>query len=214
MTEAPRYTYLRDAAAIYRASFAAIEREADLARGPAELKPLALRIAHAAGDVAILADLAASPGAVAAGRAALAAGAPILADASMVAAGIAAARLPCANPVLAMIGDPRVAEIAARLGTTRAAAAVELWRPLLAGAVAAIGNAPTALFHLLEMIGAGAPRPALILGFPVGFVGAVEAKDALAANPFGIPWIALHGRRGGSAMAAAAVNALALGAAP
>jgi len=214
MTEAPRYTYLRDAAAIYRASFAAIEREADLARVPAELKPLALRIAHAAGDVAILADLAASPGAVAAGRAALAAGAPILADASMVAAGIAAARLPCANPVLAMIGDPRVAEIAARLGTTRAAAAVELWRPLLAGAVAAIGNAPTALFHLLEMIGAGAPRPALILGFPVGFVGAVEAKDALAANPFGIPWIALHGRRGGSAMAAAAVNALALGAAP
>jgi precorrin-8X/cobalt-precorrin-8 methylmutase len=213
MTDAPRYSYLRDADAIYRASFAAIEREADLARVPAELRSIALRIAHAAGDAAIIADLAASPGAVAAGRAALAAGAPILADAAMVAAGIAASRLDCGNSVLAMIGDPRVPEIAARLGTTRAAASVELWRPLLAGAVVAIGNAPTALFHLLELIGAGAPAPAVILGFPVGFVGAAEAKAALAANPFGIPYIALRGRRGGSALAAAAVNALALGAA-
>ncbi|HZT51773.1 MAG TPA: precorrin-8X methylmutase [Stellaceae bacterium] len=209
MTDAPRYSYLREPDAIYRASFAAVEREADLAGVPAELRAIAVRIAHAAGDVSVIADLAASPGAPAAGRAALAAGVPVLADAAMVAAGINLARLPRGNRVVATIGDARVPLLAERLGTTRAAAAVELWRPLLAGAVVAIGHAPTALFRLLETVGEGAPAPALILGFPVGFVGAAEAKAALAANPFGVRFITLHGRRGGSAMAAAALNALA-----
>jgi precorrin-8X/cobalt-precorrin-8 methylmutase len=207
---APPYIYLRDGDAIRRASFAAIAREADLARVAPELRPLALRIAHAAGDASVIADLASSPGAVSAGRAALQSGAPILADAGMVAAGITRRFLPAANRVVATIADPRTAALANELRTTRSAAAVELWRPDLAGAVVAIGNAPTALFHLLEMIAAGAPLPALVLGFPVGFVGAAEAKAALAANPFGLPFVVLEGRRGGSAMAAAAVNALAL----
>ena len=204
-----RYSYLRDPQEITRASFAAIAGEADLARVPKELRGLALRLAHAAGDVAILADLVASPGAVAAGRAALAGGAPIFADAAMVAAGISKKSLPAHNRVQCLLRDRRVAALAKRLGTTRSAAALELWGPALAGAVAAIGNAPTALFHLLEMIAAGAPRPALILGFPLGFIGAVEAKAALAENVLGLPYIALLGRRGGSALAAAAVNALA-----
>jgi precorrin-8X/cobalt-precorrin-8 methylmutase len=211
MNEAPRYVYLRDGDAIRRASFDAIAREADLARVPDSLRALALRVAHAAGDAGIVADLAASPGAIEAGRAALAAGATIVVDARMVEAGISRRFLPAANRVIATIADARVPDLARRLGTTRPAAAVELWRPFLAGAVVAIGNAPTALFHLLEMIAAGAPKPALVLGFPVGFVGAAEAKSALASNPLGVAHVVLSGRRGGSAMAAAAVNALALG---
>ena len=205
----PRYDYLRDPAAIYRESFARLRAEADLSALPEALHPLALRLAHAAGDASLLRDLAWSDGAAAAGRAALRAGAPILVDAAMVAAGISERRLPRRNKVLCLIGDKRVPALAKRLGTTRSAAAVELWRPNLAGAVVAIGNAPTALFHLLEMIAAGAPKPALVLGFPVGFVGAAEAKAALTANTPGLPFIALRGRRGGSALAAAAVNALA-----
>jgi precorrin-8X/cobalt-precorrin-8 methylmutase len=209
-TGAPRrYAYLRDPQAIYRRSFALIRREADLASLPAALHPLARRLVHAAADPTLPRDLVWSDGAVAAGRAALAAGAPILVDAAMVAAGIIRRRLPARNRVLSLIGDRRVPALARRLGTTRAAAAVELWRPHLAGAVVAIGNAPTALFHLLELIAAGAPLPALVLGFPVGFVGAAEAKAALAENRFGLSFIALAGRRGGSALAAAAVNALA-----
>jgi len=199
---APDHVYLRDPKAIYRRSFALIRREVDLTRVPRELRPLALRLVHASGEPALLADLVAAKGAASAGRRALAAGAPILADSAMVAAGITSRRALC------LIGDGRVPALAKRLKTTRSAAAVELWRPRLEGAVVAIGNAPTALFHLLEMIATGAPHPALILGFPVGFVGAAEAKEALRSNPWGIPYIALTGRRGGSALAAAAVNAL------
>jgi precorrin-8X/cobalt-precorrin-8 methylmutase len=203
-----RYTYLRDPAAIYERSFALIEREADLTRFPPELRPVALRLAHAAGDTAILGDLAWSENAVAEGNRALASGAPILVDCRMVAAGIIGGRLPGKTDIVCTLGDPTAAELAETLKTTRSAAAVELWRPHLAGAVVAIGNAPTALFHLLELLADGAPKPALVLGFPVGFVGAAEAKAALAE--FGsLDFIALHGRRGGSALAAAAVNALA-----
>jgi precorrin-8X/cobalt-precorrin-8 methylmutase len=209
MSPAPRYTYVRDGDAIRRASFAAIAQSADLSRLVPELRPIAIRIAHAAGDTSLIADLVASPGAVAAGRGALAAGATVLVDARMVAAGIS--DLHGAGRVVATISDEAVPEIARRLGTTRSAAAVELWRPRLAAAVCAIGNAPTALFRLLELVAEGAPKPALVLGFPVGFVGAAEAKAALAENPFGIPFIALLGRRGGSAIAAAAVNALLAG---
>ena len=207
--DAARYTYVRNPDEIYRESFARIRAELDLSRFPPELLPVVLRLVHAAGEPALAQDLVWSDGAAAAGRAALAAGAPILADAAMVRAGITARLLPRRNPVLCFLDDRRVAGLAKQLGTTRSAAAVELWRPVLAGAVVAIGNAPTALFHLLELIAAGAPRPALVLGFPVGFVGAAEAKSALSANPFGLPFIALAGRRGGSALAAAAVNALA-----
>jgi precorrin-8X/cobalt-precorrin-8 methylmutase len=201
-----RYTYLRDGDAIRRASFARIAAEATLDRLPAELRDIAVRIAHAAGDTGVIADLAASPGAVATGRAALAGGAPILTDARMVAAGIAQ---PAQDRVIVTLADPRVPGLARSLETTRSAAAVELWRPHLAGAVIAIGNAPTALFRLLELIDDGAQKPALVLGFAVGFIGAAEAKAALAENPFGLAYITLAGRRGGSAMAAAAVNALA-----
>jgi precorrin-8X/cobalt-precorrin-8 methylmutase len=206
------YAYLRDADAIYRESFARIAREVDLSRLPAELHSLALRLVHAAGDPAILADLVWSQGAIAAGQQALREGAKILVDAKMVAAGVTERFLPAKNRCLCTLTDRRVTDLATTLGTTRSAAAVELWRRHLKGAVVAIGNAPTALFHLLEMIGDGAPLPALVLGFPVGFVGAAEAKAALAANQLGIPFVALSGRSGGSALAAAAVNALALGA--
>ncbi|HEY0524197.1 MAG TPA: precorrin-8X methylmutase [Stellaceae bacterium] len=205
-----KYAYLRDPTAIYRRSFALIRAETDLSRLPPDLHPLALRIVHAAGDPGIVAALAWSDGAAETGRAALRAGAPVLADAEMVAHGIIRRRLPAANPVLCTLGDLAVPDLARDLGTTRSAAAVELWPPHLAGAVVAIGNAPTALFHLLEMIESGtAPRPALVLGFAVGFVGAAESKDALIGNRLGLPFVALAGRRGGSAMAAAAVNALA-----
>jgi len=208
-TAAARYTYLRDPAEISRRSSALILAEADLARFPRSLQPLALRLAHAAGDSTILDDLDWSRGAVAAGRRALAARAPILVDSAMVAAGIGAKRLAAGNAILCTLRDPRTAELAAGLGTTRSAAAVELWRPHLAGAIVAIGNAPTALYHLLEVIAAGAAKPALVLGFPVGFVGAAEAKAALAAFGRGVAYLTLNGRRGGSALAAAAVNALA-----
>jgi precorrin-8X/cobalt-precorrin-8 methylmutase len=203
------YAYLRDPAEITRRSFAVIRGEADLGRFPQPLHPLALRLAHAAGDATILADLAWSDGAIAAGRKALAAGAPILVDAEMVAAGIARGGLPAANPVVSTLRRPETARLARELATTRSAAAVELWRPRLAGAVVAIGNAPTALFHLLELLAADAAKPALVLGFPVGFVGAAEAKAALAGFGRGLAYVTLFGRRGGSALAAAAVNALA-----
>lgn len=204
-------SYLRDPAEITRRSFALIQEEADLGRFPLLLRALALRLAHAAGDAAILVDLAWSEGAIAAGRKALAEGAPILVDAEMVAAGIMRERLPAANPVLCTLRAPATESRAKALATTRSAAAVELWRPALAGAVVAIGNAPTALFHLLEILADGAPLPALILGFPVGFVGAAEAKAALAGFGRGLAYVTLFGRRGGSALAAAAVNALASG---
>jgi precorrin-8X/cobalt-precorrin-8 methylmutase len=205
------YEYLRDPAAIYRSSFAAIRAEADLARFLPALRPLALRLAHAAGDVAILDDLAWSRGAVQAGQRALAAGAPVLADAEMVAAGIIRDRLPAQNRVVCTLHNPKVSKIAAAQCTTRSAAAIELWRPHLKGAVVAIGNAPTALFRLLELLKDGAEPPALVLGFPVGFVGAAEAKEALIGFGGGLAYLTLKGRRGGSALAAAAVNALAAG---
>lgn len=201
--------YLRDGPAIYRQSFATIRAEADLSAVPADLERLAVRVIHACGMTDIVDDLAGSPGAGRIGREALAGGAPILCDARMVAEGITRSRLPADNTVLCTLHDSRVADLAARQGQTRSAAAVELWGERLAGAVVAIGNAPTALFHLLELIDAGAPAPALILGFAVGFVGARESKQALAMHPRGIPYVVVHGRRGGSAMAAAAVNALA-----
>jgi precorrin-8X/cobalt-precorrin-8 methylmutase len=206
-----KYDYLREPDAIYRASFAGIRAEADLARFPTVLRPLALRLAHAAGDVAILNDLVWSRGVVQAGTRALAAGMPILVDAEMVAAGIIRDRLPAQNRVRCTLRDRKVAGIAAAQCTTRSAAAVELWRPHLKGAVVAIGNAPTALFRLLEVLAEGADRPALVLGFPVGFVGAAEAKEALIGFGNDLAYVALRGRRGGSALAAAAVNALAAG---
>ena len=213
-TGAPRrYAYLRDPQAIYRRSFALIRRETDLSRLPRALHALALRLVHAGADPSLVDDLLWSRHAVAAGRRALAAGAPILVDAAMVASGIIAGRLARQNRVLCFLADKRVPDLAKKLRTTRSAAAVELWRRELAGSIVAIGNAPTALFYLLEMVASGAPLPALVLGFPVGFVGAAEAKSALADNRFGLDFIALRGRRGGSALAAAAVNALA-GAAP
>jgi precorrin-8X/cobalt-precorrin-8 methylmutase len=208
----PRYNYLRDPAAIYRASFAAIRGEADFGRFPAALRPLALRLAHAAGDIAILQDLVWSRGAMQAGRRALAAGMPILVDAEMVVAGIIRDRLPAQNRIICSLREAEVAKLAAAQRTTRSAAAIELWRPHLKGAIVAIGNAPTALFRLLEMLAEGAERPALVLGFPVGFIGAAEAKEALTGFGGGLGYIALKGRRGGSALAAAAVNALAAGA--
>ncbi|MEX3582492.1 MAG: precorrin-8X methylmutase [Burkholderia sp.] len=201
--------YLRDGQEIYRQSFATIRAEADLSAISADLEKLAVRVIHACGMVDIVADLRFSAGAGTAGREALAAGAPILCDARMVAEGITRARLPAANPVRCTLGEAEVPALAERLGNTRSAAALELWRPWLAGSVVVIGNAPTALFHLLDMLDAGTPKPALILGFPVGFIGAAESKAALAADSRGVPYVVVNGRRGGSAMAAAAVNALA-----
>ncbi len=201
--------YIHDGAEIYRQSFATIRAEADLAAIPADLEKLVVRVIHACGMVDIVGDLRFSPHAGAAGRTALRNGAPILCDARMVAEGITRARLPADNRVICTLGEPSVPERARAMGNTRSAAALELWRPHLAGAIVAIGNAPTALFHLLDMLDAGAPKPALILGFPVGFIGAVESKAMLAADNRGVPFVALLGRRGGSAIAAAAVNALA-----
>ncbi|MDN7180844.1 precorrin-8X methylmutase [Caballeronia sp. SEWSISQ10-4 2] len=201
--------YIRDGQAIYRASFATIRAEADLAAIPADLEKLAVRVIHACGMTDVIDDLVFSPGAGTAGRAALSRGAPILCDARMVAEGITRARLPANNRVICTLNDPSVPERARALGNTRSAAALELWRPDLEGSVVVIGNAPTALFHLLDMLDSGAPKPALILGFPVGFIGAAESKALLAADSRGVPFVALRGRRGGSAMAAAAVNALA-----
>jgi len=200
--------YLRDPAEIYRRSFATVRAEARLADLPPGLEPLAVRLIHACGMVDLAEDLIASPDLVEAGRAALAAGAPLLLDCEMVGAGVIRCRLPAGNELLCTLNDPAVPALAGRLGTTRSAAALELWRPRLAGAVVAIGNAPTALFRLLELLDEGAPKPAAILGFPVGFVGAAESKAALAEDPRGVPFVTLRGRRGGSALAAAAVNAL------
>lgn len=202
------HDYIRDGAAIYAASFATIRAEADLSRIPADMQAPAVRIIHACGmvDVVRALDFSADVGAVA--RAALKAGNPILCDSQMVAHGITRARLPADNPVRCTLRDARVPEMALKIGNTRSAAAVDLWGDDLDGAIVAIGNAPTALFHLLNVIAAGGPRPAAILGFPVGFIGAAESKEALAATP-NLPFMTVHGRLGGSAMAAAAVNALA-----
>lgn len=205
----PLYDYIRDGAAIYRQSFATIRAEADLSALPDDLKPVAVRIIHACGMVDAAQDLMFSPDVGPAARKALRAGAPILCDSEMVAHGITRARLPADNAVICTLRDPAVPELAKQVDNTRSAAALELWRPRLEGSVVAVGNAPTALFKLLEMVRDGAPKPAAILGFPVGFVGAAESKDALAAHSYGIPFLAIRGRRGGSAMAAAAVNALA-----
>ena len=201
--------YIRDGQEIYRQSFATIRAEADLAAIPADLEKLAVRLIHACGMVDVVQDLRFSLGAGAAGRAALAKGAPILCDARMVAEGITRARLPANNPVICTLHDKDVPQLARELGNTRSAVALEHWREHLEGSVVVIGNAPTALFYLLEMLDAGAPRPALILGMPVGFIGAAESKDMLAADSRGVPYVIVRGRRGGSAMAAAAVNALA-----
>jgi precorrin-8X/cobalt-precorrin-8 methylmutase len=203
-----RYSYIRDGAEIYRRSFAIIRAEADLTRFSAEEEPVALRIIHACGDVKAADDLVFATGAVDAARAALAAGAPILCDSQMVAAGVTRARLSAGNEIICTLNDPRVPALAAHLATTRSAAAVELWRPDLQGSVVAIGNAPTALFHLLELLDAGAPVPAAIIGMPVGFVGAAESKEALIADGR-VPYCTIRGRRGGSAIAAATLNALA-----
>lgn len=201
--------YLRDGAAIYQRSFAIIRAEADLARFSAEEAEVAIRMIHASGIVEAAKHFVFGHDVVAAARAALAHGAPILCDAEMVAHGITRSRLPAGNDVLCALRDARVPELAERRGTTRSAAALELWGDRLADAVVAIGNAPTALFHLLELLEAGAPAPAAILGIPVGFVGAAESKEALAANAQRIPFLIVRGRMGGSAMTAAAVNALA-----
>ena len=205
----PLYDYIRDGAAIYRQSFATIRAEADLSALPDDLKQVAVRIIHACGMVDAAQDLMFSPDVGIAARKALRAGAPILCDSEMVAHGITRARLPADNAVICTLRDPAVPDLAKQVDNTRSAAALELWRPRLEGSVVAVGNAPTALFKLLEMIRDGAPKPAAILGFPVGFVGAAESKDALAGHSYGIPFLAIRGRRGGSAMAAAAVNALA-----
>jgi len=199
--------YVRDGAEIYRRSFATIRAEAELSGLPDDVARVAVRMIHSCGMVDLVADLAWSAGAVAAGRAALRSGAPILCDASMVAAGVTRRRLPADNEVVCTLGDPRVPELAARLGTTRSAAALELWRDRLDGALVAVGNAPTALFRLLELVAEGAGRPAAVLGIPVGFIGAAESKRALAATD--LEHLVVHGRRGGSAMTAAAINAIA-----
>jgi precorrin-8X/cobalt-precorrin-8 methylmutase len=199
--------YVRDGDEIYRRSFAIIRAEADLARFDGSEERVAVRIVHACGMPDVARDLIFAPGAAAAGIAALNAGAPIFCDAQMVAYGVTRARLPAANDVICALSDPETAALTAKLGTTRSAAAVDLWGARLAGAVVAIGNAPTTLFRLLELLEAGGPRPACIIGMPVGFVGAAESKDALVAG--GWPSLVVRGRRGGSAMAAAAVNALA-----
>jgi precorrin-8X/cobalt-precorrin-8 methylmutase len=201
--------YLRDGSAIYERSFAIIRAEADLSGFDTDEADIAVRMIHASGLVEAARQIAFAPGLVSAARGALRTGAPILCDAEMVAHGITRARLPAGNPVLCTLHDPRVPTLARAVGTTRSAAALELWRDHTEGAVIAIGNAPTALFHLLEMLSAGAPRPAAILGMPVGFVGATESKEALESASFGIPWAVVRGRLGGSAMTAAAINALA-----
>ena len=201
--------YIRDGTAIYERSFAIIRAEADLSRFTPEQAEVAVRMIHACGRVDAVDAIDFSPDLVPAARAALRSGAPIFCDAQMVAHGVTRARLPANNEVICALRDERVPALAAELGTTRSAAALELWRDRLDGSLVAIGNAPTALFHLLEMLAAGAPKPAAILGVPVGFVGAAESKDALAENAHGVPYLVVRGRMGGSAMTAAAINALA-----
>lgn len=205
----PAYDYIRDGTAIYECSFAIIRQEADLARFSLEEAEVAIRMIHACGQVEAAKSFAFGSGFVSAARAALQAGAPILCDAEMVAHGVTRARLPAGNEVICTLRDPRTAEIAKEIGNTRSAAAIELWGPRMAGAVVAIGNAPTALFYLLERLRDGAPKPSAILGMPVGFVGAAESKQALAEDSYGVPCAIVRGRLGGSAMTAAALNALA-----
>ncbi|MCC7016196.1 MAG: precorrin-8X methylmutase [Rhodospirillales bacterium] len=202
--------YLSDPEAIYRQSFAAIEAEADFARVPDSARALAKRLVHACGMPEIVPDLVVNGDPAVAGIAALENGAAVLADCAMVQAGVVRRRLPAHNPVLCLLDDPRVTWLAAAHATTRSAAAVELWRERLGGAIVAIGNAPTALFRLIEILEEGAPAPAAIFAFPVGFVGAAESKEALIARVTG-PYVTLRGRRGGSSLAAAAVNALTMG---
>jgi precorrin-8X/cobalt-precorrin-8 methylmutase len=203
------YDYIRDGAAIYEKSFAIIRAEADLSRFSEEESDVAVRMIHAAGLVEAAQHFVFSRDFVAAARGALQAGAPIFCDAEMVARGVTAARLPAENDVLCMLRDVRTPGIAEEIGNTRSAAAIRLWLDRLAGSVVAIGNAPTALFYLLELLRDGAPKPAAILGMPVGFVGAAESKDALAENSYGVPFAIVRGRLGGSAMTAAALNSLA-----
>ncbi|MEV6906642.1 precorrin-8X methylmutase [Amycolatopsis sp. NPDC051071] len=200
--------YLRDGAEIYRHSFATIREEADLAILPGDVAVLAVRMIHACGMVDLVDDLRYSLDVVESGRAALEAGAPILCDANMIASGVTRKRLPSANEVLCTLSDPQVPGLAERMGTTRSAAALELWRDKLPGSVVAIGNAPTALFRLLELLDEGVGAPAAIIGVPVGFVGAAESKVELAERA-PAPYLVVHGRRGGSAMAVAAINAMA-----
>jgi precorrin-8X/cobalt-precorrin-8 methylmutase len=201
--------YLKDGAEIYRRSFATIRSEADLGGMEPALATVVVRMIHACGMVDLVADVAASPGFCSSAGSALRAGKPILCDTSMVASGITRSRLPAGNDVVCTLSDAAVPGLAAELGTTRTAAALELWRTRLEGAVVAVGNAPTALFRLLELIEQGAARPAAVIGVPVGFIGAAESKAELAAHPAGLDYLVVHGRRGGSAIAAAAVNALA-----
>ncbi|CAM2882705.1 precorrin-8X methylmutase [Prescottella defluvii] len=201
--------YIRDGAEIYRQSFATIRAEADLTRFPADVSQAVVRMIHATGQVDLVDDIAFTPNVVADAREALRRGAPILCDAKMVAAGVTRKRLPRDNDVLCMLDDPRTPVLAKAIDNTRSAAALELWGDKLDGAVVAIGNAPTALFHLLNLIEAGAPRPAAIVGGPVGFIGAVESKEALIEHPAALPHLMLRGRRGGSAITAAALNAIA-----
>ncbi|GCD36517.1 precorrin-8X methylmutase [Streptomyces chrestomyceticus JCM 4735] len=203
------FDYEKDGAEIYRQSFATIRAEADLADLPDDVSRVAVRMIHACGMTDLVRDLAYSPKVVARASEALRDGAPILCDANMVASGVTRKRLPADNEVLCTLADPSVPDLAERMGTTRSAAALELWRDRLDGAVVAVGNAPTALFRLLEMIEEGAPRPAAVIGIPVGFIGAAESKDALAQHPAGLEHLVVRGRRGGSAMAAAAINAIA-----
>jgi precorrin-8X/cobalt-precorrin-8 methylmutase len=201
--------YVRDGADIYRRSFAIIRAEADLDGFEPLLERAVVRMIHACGMTDLAEDVDASPGLATAAATALRSGAPILCDTQMVASGVTRSRLPADNDVVCALGDPRVRELAARLETTRTAAALELLRERLGGAVVVVGNAPTALFRLLELVAEGAPVPAAVIGVPVGFVGAAESKDALAANADGLEYLIVRGRRGGSAIAAAAVNALA-----
>ncbi|GJE39261.1 precorrin-8X methylmutase [Methylobacterium persicinum] len=206
--EGSRYDYVRDGGAIYAQSFAMIRAEADLARWSGAAERCVVRMIHACGMTDLPADVEMSDGFAEAGVAALASGAPILCDVHMVADGVTRARLPADNKVICTLRDPRVPELAQRMGTTRSAAAMELWREVLPGSVVAVGNAPTALFRLLELLDEGVAPPAAVIGIPVGFVGAAESKDALARDGR-VPFVVVHGRRGGSAMTAAAVNALA-----
>lgn len=203
-----RYDYIRDGAAIYERSFAIIRAEADLSRFSGAASRVVVRMIHACGMTDLPDDVAMSEDFATTAEAALKAGAPILCDAKMVANGVTRSRLPADNAVLSTLDDPQVPALAKEMGLTRSAAAMELWRPRLAGALVVIGNAPTSLFRLLEMLDAGAPKPAAVIGIPVGFVGAAESKEALARDGR-VPFLVVHGRRGGSAMAAAAVNALA-----
>lgn len=203
------YSYLTDGSAIYRESFRIIREEADLSRFPDDVSRVVVRMVHAAGATDIADDVAFTPGVVAATNAALRAGAPIFCDSSMVATGIIRSRLPRENEVICHIKDPSLAALAAAQSMTKTMAAIDLWRPRLEGAVVAIGNAPTALFRLLEVIAETGVKPAAVVGIPVGFVGAAESKEALAANDLGLEYLVVHGRRGGSALTVAAINAMA-----